>query len=59
MSFWRLSPTKIIPTFISPLRVFQDVLLCTLMILTPKANILKATLFPNPNFEKFFLKTQL
>ena len=36
-----------------PLKIFQDGLLCTLMILAPKPYILKLILFPSPNFKKF------
>ena len=36
-----------------PLKLFQDVLQCTLMTLALSPYILKVTLFSNPNFKKF------
>ena len=48
-----------IPMLILPLQLFQDGLRCILMILAPYPYILKPIPFPNQNFEKSLLKTQL
>ena len=56
VSWETLTPTKILRTLVLPLRLFQNVLLCNLMILDQMPYILKAILSLNSNSERFLLK---